>query len=395
MNRFFALLFLHCFAGPAFAAQDYFFSGSWDEAFQKAKQENKFVFIDCYTDWCSWCKVMDRETFPDTAVSRELSSHFVAIRREMQQDAEGRAIRLKFHVKAYPSYLILSADGKLVSYITGYSPAPEFLQKLRDSQVPARQSAFPGFSTKLDPGFPSYFLDLQDPGKTKENRENEERYILQAQQLLDTCSNLYGEVPWATMWIFMEIDPKYDKWILDNADTLNDLYGDFNVSGMLMSSIGKRVIKAAADNDRELLSQALADCRHSGKDSTGARLNFLLLFTNIQSDWTMMQDVLQLCADTADFSKPDPAYLLNDFSWQIYERCGDSSVVASAAIWMEKCCSLYPEYALLDTYAALLYKSGRYEKAEKIAEQAIVQGKKEDKDIAGTEELLKKIREKR
>ena len=28
-----------------------------------AQQTGKIAVIDCYTDWCGWCKVMDKKTF--------------------------------------------------------------------------------------------------------------------------------------------------------------------------------------------------------------------------------------------------------------------------------------------------------------------------------------------
>ncbi len=46
---------------------------------------------------------------------------------------------------------------------------------------------------------------------------------------------------------------------------------------------------------------------------------------------------------------------------------------------------------LLDTYAALLYKSGDLNKAKQYAETAIETGKKDNEEVQETEELLKKI----
>ena len=48
--------------------------------YEKAVAENKILLVDAYTDWCYWCKVMDRETFSDTAVIRLLNTHFVTVK---------------------------------------------------------------------------------------------------------------------------------------------------------------------------------------------------------------------------------------------------------------------------------------------------------------------------
>ena len=36
---------------------------TFDKGVDQAKKENKLLVVDFYTDWCHWCKVMDKETF--------------------------------------------------------------------------------------------------------------------------------------------------------------------------------------------------------------------------------------------------------------------------------------------------------------------------------------------
>ena len=38
------------------------------------------MIIDLYTDWCGWCKVMDRNTFTDSDVISHINNNFVAIK---------------------------------------------------------------------------------------------------------------------------------------------------------------------------------------------------------------------------------------------------------------------------------------------------------------------------
>jgi thiol:disulfide interchange protein len=40
-----------------------FFNESFEKAIAKAKQGNKFVFIDFYTIWCGSCKAYDKFVF--------------------------------------------------------------------------------------------------------------------------------------------------------------------------------------------------------------------------------------------------------------------------------------------------------------------------------------------
>ncbi len=41
---------------------------SFDEASELAVKEPKMILVSVYTDWCGWCKKMDRETFTDNEV---------------------------------------------------------------------------------------------------------------------------------------------------------------------------------------------------------------------------------------------------------------------------------------------------------------------------------------
>ena len=44
----------------------------------------KKVFIDFYTDWCAYCKKMDRAAFSDPDVISKLNSHFYAVRMDAE-----------------------------------------------------------------------------------------------------------------------------------------------------------------------------------------------------------------------------------------------------------------------------------------------------------------------
>src|SRR5690606_1955296 len=43
---------------------------TFEEAVEKSKTEKRKIFIDVYTDWCGWCKVMDKKTFSEPAVAK-------------------------------------------------------------------------------------------------------------------------------------------------------------------------------------------------------------------------------------------------------------------------------------------------------------------------------------
>jgi uncharacterized protein YyaL (SSP411 family) len=61
-----------------------------DEAFEKAKSEDKPVFLSIGYSTCHWCHVMERESFEDEEVAEVLNKHFVCIKvdREERPDVD-------------------------------------------------------------------------------------------------------------------------------------------------------------------------------------------------------------------------------------------------------------------------------------------------------------------
>lgn len=52
----------------------------YEMGYNKAVRENKIILVDVYTDWCGWCKVMDRETYTNAEVIKTVNTHFVTVK---------------------------------------------------------------------------------------------------------------------------------------------------------------------------------------------------------------------------------------------------------------------------------------------------------------------------
>src|SRR6266849_719012 len=53
---------------------------AFDNGFLEAQKGKKKVMLDVYTDWCGWCKKLDRDVYGDEQVSRYLNDKYVVVK---------------------------------------------------------------------------------------------------------------------------------------------------------------------------------------------------------------------------------------------------------------------------------------------------------------------------
>jgi len=58
---------------------------SWEEAVKKSETVEKKIFVDIYTDWCTWCKRMDKATFQDEAIAKYMNENYYAVKFDAEQ----------------------------------------------------------------------------------------------------------------------------------------------------------------------------------------------------------------------------------------------------------------------------------------------------------------------
>lgn len=141
--RFFFLL-LAPFLNPIYSCAQsnsiHFEHGSISQALSKADSAKKLVFIDCYTVWCGPCKAMAAHVFTQDSVADFFNSHFVNVKMDMEK-GEGIPMKDKYHVEAYPTYLLLNGAGKLIYRFVGGMASDSFMAKIRRGMDPLNRVA--------------------------------------------------------------------------------------------------------------------------------------------------------------------------------------------------------------------------------------------------------------
>jgi thiol-disulfide isomerase/thioredoxin len=103
-----------------------FFEGPWAKVLEKAKAENKNIFVDAYTDWCGPCKMMVKNVFPLPEVGAFYNRNFINYKLNMEK-GDGVDFARTFQVGVYPSYLFFNAEGRMLHRTVGYKQGPQFI----------------------------------------------------------------------------------------------------------------------------------------------------------------------------------------------------------------------------------------------------------------------------
>ncbi|MDC6405121.1 MULTISPECIES: thioredoxin family protein [Maribacter] len=125
---------------------------SWNEAAELAATDKnpKKVFVDVYTDWCGWCKKMDKDTFQNPEVAAYMTENFYMVKLDGEgaEPIEFKGKTYKFvpsgrkgyHELAaalmqgrlsYPTTIFLDEKFNMLSPVPGYQKPEPFLNIAR------------------------------------------------------------------------------------------------------------------------------------------------------------------------------------------------------------------------------------------------------------------------
>ncbi len=111
---------------------------------------NKKFVVDVYTDWCHWCKVMDKKTFSDPEVISYLNENFHMVKFNAEQKesvlhkgkeyiwqsmgrngVNGLGIELLNGRMSYPSLVYLNEKFETILISPGYKEPQQLMGELK------------------------------------------------------------------------------------------------------------------------------------------------------------------------------------------------------------------------------------------------------------------------
>ncbi|RKD90926.1 thioredoxin family protein [Mangrovibacterium diazotrophicum] len=106
------LLFGVLFAGQALAQGIDFKHIDFEVALDQAKEQDKLIFIDFYTEWCGPCKKLAAGPFKEQANGDFYNQNFISLKLDAEK--EGKEAAARYKVTAYPTMLFVNGDGDIV-----------------------------------------------------------------------------------------------------------------------------------------------------------------------------------------------------------------------------------------------------------------------------------------
>ncbi|MDO9552210.1 MULTISPECIES: thioredoxin family protein [Rhodonellum] len=113
---------------------------TFEEAAAKTAENPRMILVDVYTDWCGWCKKMDKETFTNPAVIAYINKSFYPVKlnaenssrkfnfkgREYTEETMARA----FRVNSFPNFILMDPVMENITQMPGYRLPDDFLTGL-------------------------------------------------------------------------------------------------------------------------------------------------------------------------------------------------------------------------------------------------------------------------
>lgn len=143
--KYILIFFLFISSFQVFGQEIYVKWMTWEEAVELNKDAKKKIFVDVYTDWCGWCKKMDKATFQQPHIARFMNEHYYNVKFNAEQKEDIRfneklykfvrtgrrgyhelAAEITMGKLSYPTVVFLDEDLKILQPVPGYQDPQRF-----------------------------------------------------------------------------------------------------------------------------------------------------------------------------------------------------------------------------------------------------------------------------
>jgi thiol-disulfide isomerase/thioredoxin len=373
---------------------------SWSAIQAKAKAQNKYIFMDCFTTWCGPCRFMSTKIFPQKESGDYMNDKFVSVKVQLDTTAkdagnikawyaDGHNIAVKYGVHAYPTYLIFAPDGHIVHRMVGtrltakdfitdvsvsFDSTQQYYTLLGQYKKGRRDTAF--LHKVAMASFSAY-----DPANGEDI----------AYRWLATQSDLLShDALWLQELYTRKITDKYFSTFSNHAAEVDKVLGpDFaetKVRNIFLAGISAR---KPGDNrppdwvaiHKKIAAKLPAD--EAGELTLRAEISYYIGKNDFPNFEKAMVDYMKTYS-----SKMTDADL-NNLAWSVFQNCADMSCVSEVLDWSKRLKDNNIA-AYEDTYANILYKLGK--KDDAIALETKAMSIAADSEKASFQEVIDKMK---
>jgi len=133
MKKGFLLLVMIVVLGQV-KAIDYF-AGTYQEALQTAKNNNKFILLYFTAKWCGPCKYMSSYILTDPEIEALVSANYIALKLDVDLE-ENKVIFYKYFQEegvSVPIFLVINSNEEVINQLLGATKVNQFKKFLTDS----------------------------------------------------------------------------------------------------------------------------------------------------------------------------------------------------------------------------------------------------------------------
>lgn len=116
------------------AAQEVRWRNDYAAARKEATASGRPLLLDFGNEACVWCRKLDATTFRDPAVVALLNDRFIPVKVDGDREAW---LTKAVGVQAFPTLVLIAADGKVLGRHEGYADAAKMMALLRPAAAPS------------------------------------------------------------------------------------------------------------------------------------------------------------------------------------------------------------------------------------------------------------------
>ncbi|MCH7400348.1 thioredoxin family protein [Belliella kenyensis] len=133
------MLFIFGVSAAAFSQEDIKWM-TFEEAAKATSSSPKMILVDVYTDWCGWCKKMDKETFTNSEVIAYVNENFYPVKLHAEKTDRKFSFKGKEYTEAsmaktmrvtsFPNFVVMDATMENITQLPGYREPKPFIEGL-------------------------------------------------------------------------------------------------------------------------------------------------------------------------------------------------------------------------------------------------------------------------